>query len=253
MEDRHGKVASMEDIPAFFELVLWNLATVVSGIFFGIEPALRLVWSGYDQWADQHLKFNANTRRNLRILIGILALVVASYLVYHASMNEVRRLQTEVASYNKSAKIVYTYPGGGDSPRNGKSPGMRLYFTNAGSLPSVGLIFEHKYKAFDHQLTNADQNAEIENVKQTAGSKHATLSDSEIQPTVQFSILAEDRDDILTVKKEGSDMTYYLFAVAEYKDRMLPSGEWWITEICLEMSKKGTVNCPTDNKIYRSK
>jgi hypothetical protein len=243
----------MEDIPTFLGLLLLNLATGVAGVFFVVEPVIRFFWSGYDQWADRHIQFNSNTRRNLRVSIGILALVVASYLVYHASMNEVRRLQTDIASSNKAAKIIYTRPGGSDPPRNGKSPGMRLEFINSGSLPSVGLIFEYKNRIFDHHLTDPDKNSEMANVKQAADKRRGASGDSEIQPTEPFSLLAEDPDDILMIKKEGSDFTYYLFAVLEYKDAMVPSGEWWVTEICLEMSKNGTFKCATDNKIYRSK
>jgi hypothetical protein len=195
----------MEDISAFLGLLLLNLATGVAGVFFALEPVIRFCWSGYDQWADQHLKFKSNTRRNLRIVIGILALVVASYLAYHDSMNEARRLQIELASLNKSAQLVYIFPGSGGPQLNGKSPGMRLHFINGGSLPSIGLIFEHRYVVVDHQLTDADKHNEMATVKQAADNKRGTLTDSEIQPNVPFSLPADDPDDILMVKKEGSD------------------------------------------------
>jgi hypothetical protein len=137
---------------------------------------------------------------------------------------------------------------------DGKPDGMKLSFVNGGTLPSIGLIFEHKFEVFEHQLTDAEKRSEIGKVKHSADQKRDTLTDSEIQPTISFSLPANDPDNILSVKKEGQDLTWYLFAVLEYKDLILPSDEFWVTEVCLEMpSKHPTINCPTGNRIYKSK
>ena len=182
-----------------------------------------------------------------------MAFVVASYLAFHEARTELRQLQTEIASLNKSAQISYTHPGPTDPPWNGKSPGMRLNFTNTGALPSIGLIFQHRFRVYDHPLTNIDQSKEMEDMRKIADKDRSTLTDQEQSPNIPFSLVADDPDDTLIVKKDGSAETYYMFAVLEYKDRMLPPEEWWITEVCLEMSKKGTFKCPSHNKIFRSK
>jgi hypothetical protein len=90
-------------------------------------------------------------------------------------------------------------------------------------------------------------------VKQAADKRRGTSGNSEIQATEAFSLLAKDPDNILVVKKEGSDLIYYLLAVLEYKDTISPTGRWWVTEICLEMSKTGTAKCTSDNRIYSEK
>jgi hypothetical protein len=130
---------------------------------------------------------------------------------------------------------------------------MWLDFMNSGSLPSVGLVFEHKYKVFDQPLPASDENSEMAKVKQAADKRRGTSGDSEIQPTESFSLSAKDPDNILVVKKEGSDLTHYLFAVLEYKDTIGPTGKWWVTEICLVISTGGTAKCSSDNKIYSEK
>jgi hypothetical protein len=137
---------------------------------------------------------------------------------------------------------------------DGKQDGYKLSFVNGGTLPSIGLIFKHKFAVFEHQLTGTEERSEIAQLKQAADKERDTLTDSEIQPTISFLLPAKDPDDILYVTKEGKDLTYYLFAVLEYKDPMLSPDESWVTEVCLEMPQhSSTVNCTTGNRIHKSK
>ena len=94
-------------------------------------------------------------------------------------------------------------------------------------------------------------------VKHAADKKHNTISETEEQPGGTFLLTADDPEDILTLRKDeeqGGTYYRYLFAVLEYKDRMLSGDEFWVTEVCLEMPPKRSISyCPSDNKIYRSK
>jgi hypothetical protein len=138
--------------------------------------------------------------------------------------------------------------------QDGKADGLKLSFVNGGTLPSIGLIFEHKFEVFEHQLTGTEERTEIAKVRQAADKERDTLTDSEIQPAISFLLSAHDPNDVLNVKKESKELTYYLFAVLEYKDRMLSPDEFWVTEVCLEMPQHSpTVNCTTGNRIYKSK
>jgi hypothetical protein len=221
-------------------IVYWQFWVAVA--FWG-ERALERFFPRIWRWAEPN--FTPERRRKFFVGIAIIAFVYANFRAF----DHERSLRDEIVG----AQLRYTHPGGSDPPLNGKSTGMRLNFINGGSLPSVGLIFEHEFKVFDHPLTTVDENNEMSKIKQTADKHRGALTDSEIQPNIQFSLIADDPDNILMEKKEGSDLNYYLFALLEYKDRILPSDELWITEICIEMSKRGTFNCSTNNRVYRSK
>jgi hypothetical protein len=202
-----------------------------------VERFFPKIW----RWAEPHL--SSEHRRKLFVCIAIIAFVYSNFRAFDSERS---RDQTA------AAQLRYKHAGTGDPLQSGKSFGLRLSFINGGSLPSIGLIFEHRFEVFDHSLTDADKRREMAKVKQTADKRRTTLTDSEIQPDVEFSLQAGDPDDILLVRKERADLTHYLFAVLEYKDRVLAPDEVWVTEVCLEMSSKGTGNCSTANKIYRS-
>jgi hypothetical protein len=224
----------------YLSAVIANWQSWVAVAFFAeraVERFFPTIWGR----AEPYL--TPQRRRRLFVGIAIIAFVWANFRAFDAERSRNPIL---------AAQLRYTSLASGDM-RDGKPDGMKLLFVNGGTLPSVGLIFEHKFEEFEHQLTDAEKRSEIAKIKQVADKKRDTLTDSEIQPTIPFSLPANDRDNILYVKKEGKDLTYYLFAVLEYKDRMLPPDEFWITEVCLEMPQhSSTVNCPTGNKIYRS-
>jgi hypothetical protein len=121
-----------------------------------------------------------------------------------------RQLQ---AAANKSAQLAFLGLGVVDPPQNGRSSGMHLNFKNGVSLASIGLLFRHHWKVFDHPLTDIDKNNEIQTVKQMADKDRDTLNDFQEQPDVSFSMLADDPDNILMTKNQGQNLTYYLFAV----------------------------------------
>jgi hypothetical protein len=222
-------------------IVYWQFWVAVA---FFAERAVERFFPGIWGWAEPYL--TPEHRKRLFVWIAIIAFAYANFRAFYYERS---RNQTF------AAQLRYTSLALGDPQPGGKSPGMKLFFTNGGSLPSVGFIFEHKFKVFDHQLTDEDKRNEVAKVKQTTDKKRDTLTEFENQPNASFAVRADDPDNILmTPKKEGQDLTYYLFATLEYKDRMLPPDEFWVTEVCLEMLEgSATVNCPTDNKIYRSK
>jgi hypothetical protein len=221
-------------------IVYWQFWVAVG--FWG-ERAVERFFPRIWRWAEPN--FTPERRRRVFVGLAIIAFVYANFRAF----DHERSLRDQTVG----AQLRYIHPGASDPPQNGKSMGMRLDCINGGSLPSVGLIFEHQFRVFDHPLTTVDENSEMLKLKQAADKRRSELADFEIQPNIPFTLLADDPDNILMEKKEGSDLIYYLFALLEYKDRMLPSDELWITEICFEMSKRGTFNCSTNNRIYRSK
>lgn len=172
----------------------------VAMAFFGeraLERFLPRLWS----WAEPTITLER--RRKFFVGIAITAFVYANFRAF----DHERSLREETVG----AQLRYTEPGPTDPPIDGKSSGMRLGFINGGSLPSIGLIFEHQFKVTDHPLTNADKNSEMIKVKLTADKKRDSLGDAEIQPNIPFSVPADDPDNALMFKKEGADLTYYLF------------------------------------------
>jgi hypothetical protein len=232
---------------------MWDYISAVCGywqfwvaVAFFAERAAERFFPRSWSWAEPYL---THDRRRWAFLgIAIIAFVYANFRAFDAERSRNQTL---------AAQLRFTTLGSGDPRPDGRPDGVKLGFTNGGSLPSIGLIFEHKFAAFDHQLTDIDQRSEMAKVKQTADKKHDTLTEFEEQPGGALALLATDPEDILMRRKdEEQDHTYYryLFAVVEYRDRMLPPNEFWVTEVCLEMPpKRPTINCPTDNKIYRSK
>jgi hypothetical protein len=231
---------------------MWDYISAVCGywqfwvaVAFFSERAVERFFPRAWSWAEPYLTHDR--RRWLFVGVAIIAFVYANFRAY-----DYERLRNQTLA----AQLRFTTLASGDPRPDGKSPGSKLFFTNGGSLPSIGLIFEPKFAAFDHQLTDIDQRSEMAKVKQTADKKHNTLTELEEQPGGTLALPAPDPEDILMRRKdEEQDYTYYryLFAVLEYKDRMLSPNEFWVAEVCIEMPpKRPAINCPTDNKIYRS-
>src|SRR6516225_1256847 len=164
-------------------IVYWQFWVAVA---FFAERAIERFVPGIWRWAEPHL--TPEHRRRFFIWIAIIAFVYANFRAfdYERSRNQ-----------SLSAQLRYTSLASGDPQPDGKSSGMKLFFTNGGSLPSVGLIFEHKFKVFDHQLTDADKRSEMVEVKQVADKKRDTLTEFEEQPNASFVVPADDPDNIL--------------------------------------------------------
>jgi hypothetical protein len=228
----------------YISAVIVNWQFWVAVAFFAervVERFFPRIWGRAEPYLTPEI------RRRLFVGIAIIAFVWANYRAYDFERS---RNQTP------TAQLRYTSVASGDLRPDGRPDGMKLLFVNGGSLPSIGLIFEHKFEVFEHQLTDADKRIEMAQVKHQADNKRDTFTDSEIQPNISFSLPADDPNNILMIQKEEPDLKHYryLFAVLEYKDRMLPPDEVWVTEICLEMPPRSPAgNCPTANRIYGSK
>jgi hypothetical protein len=118
-------------------------------------------------WGRAEPYLTPERRRWLFVGIAVITFIWANFRAFDAERS---RNQTLIA------QLRYTTSASGDMRPDGKSDGMKLLFVNGGTLPSVGLIFEHKFEVFEHQLTDAEKRSEIGKVKQSADKKRDTLT-----------------------------------------------------------------------------
>jgi len=171
---------------------MWDYISAVCGywqfwvaVAFFAERAAERFFPRSWSWAEPYL---THDRRRWAFLgIAIIAFVYANFRAFDAERSRNQTL---------AAQLRFTTLGSGDPRPDGRPDGVKLGFTNGGSLPSIGLIFEHKFAAFDYQLTDIDQRSEMAKVKQTADKKHDTLTEFEEQPGGALALLATDPEDI---------------------------------------------------------
>jgi hypothetical protein len=82
----------MGDIGSFVGHVLLNWWTLLAGVMIAVEPVVRLLWHGYDEWAAKWLL--APRRKNIARFGALAAFVVANYLAYHEAKEEARTAQS---------------------------------------------------------------------------------------------------------------------------------------------------------------
>jgi hypothetical protein len=81
----------MTDIADFLGHLLWNFWTVLAGSMIAIEPVMRLLWSGYDEWAAKWL--SPVRRRKLARIAALGAFLIANYMAFHDAKNQLRKAQ----------------------------------------------------------------------------------------------------------------------------------------------------------------
>jgi hypothetical protein len=84
----------MGDIGPFLGHVFLNFWTVIAGVMISIEPATRLVWHGYDDFAAKWL--SAARRKKLSRIGALVAFVIANYLAFHGVNEELRAAKQQL-------------------------------------------------------------------------------------------------------------------------------------------------------------
>jgi len=70
----------ISDIQSYLGGMLSHYWVLISGFLLAVEPTIKFVWSGYDQWADFWL--SPAKRKNMARMFAILAFLAANYLTF---------------------------------------------------------------------------------------------------------------------------------------------------------------------------
>lgn len=86
----------LHDLGSFVGNVLLTFWAIISGVVLTAEPAAKFFWHGYDTWAARYLA--ADHRKRLARSAAVGTLIVANFLAYHSTQDDIRVAKTQIAS-----------------------------------------------------------------------------------------------------------------------------------------------------------